>query len=199
MMNSRERRLFSWSNATCAMPLREALSSRRGRGRALGRRLQESRARRATRLYPRRRRRYRRWSAVPSTTQTPRWMSPSRAYTNVGADIRRFAVTGRLPPFAPGDGPQSRQPDCISNETKEVSMKNMNRRSALTLSLAATSAVVVTKSATAQPYAPTQGTEIAPGVRQVDLTKRESMISSYKTISMRDVVYQPKAKSDRKS
>ena len=32
MMNSRERRLFSWSNATCAMPLCEALSSRRGRG-----------------------------------------------------------------------------------------------------------------------------------------------------------------------
>jgi hypothetical protein len=30
MMNSRERRLFSWSNATCAMPLCEALSSRRG-------------------------------------------------------------------------------------------------------------------------------------------------------------------------
>src|SRR5258708_12951242 len=32
MMNSRERRLSSWSNATCAMPLCEALSSRRGRG-----------------------------------------------------------------------------------------------------------------------------------------------------------------------
>jgi hypothetical protein len=32
MMNSRERRLFSWSNATCAMPSCEALSSRRGRG-----------------------------------------------------------------------------------------------------------------------------------------------------------------------
>jgi hypothetical protein len=44
-------------------------------------------------------------------------------------------------------------------------MNNMNRRSALALSLAATSAVVVTKSVTAQPYAPTQGTEIAPGVR----------------------------------
>src|SRR5712691_10977435 len=126
MMNSRERRLFSWSNATCAMPLREALSSRRGRGRALGRRLQESRARRATRLYPRRRRRYRRWSAAPSTTPPPRWMSPSRAYTNVGADIRRFAVTGRLPPFAPGDGPQSRQPDCISNETKLDFGQKMN-------------------------------------------------------------------------
>jgi hypothetical protein len=32
MIYSRERRLFSWSNATCAMPLCEALSSRRGRG-----------------------------------------------------------------------------------------------------------------------------------------------------------------------
>ena len=31
MMNSRERRLSLWSNATCAMPLCEALSSRRGR------------------------------------------------------------------------------------------------------------------------------------------------------------------------
>jgi hypothetical protein len=32
MMNSRERRLSLWSNATCAMPLCEALSSRRGLG-----------------------------------------------------------------------------------------------------------------------------------------------------------------------
>src|SRR5262245_51520309 len=32
MMKSRERGLSSWSNATCAMPLCEALSSRRGRG-----------------------------------------------------------------------------------------------------------------------------------------------------------------------
>jgi hypothetical protein len=31
MMNSWERRLWLWSNATCAMPLCEALSSRRGR------------------------------------------------------------------------------------------------------------------------------------------------------------------------
>src|ERR1700752_1996866 len=31
MMKSGERRLYSWSNATCAMPLCEALSSRRGR------------------------------------------------------------------------------------------------------------------------------------------------------------------------
>jgi hypothetical protein len=30
MMKPRERRLYSWSNATCAMPLCEALSSCRG-------------------------------------------------------------------------------------------------------------------------------------------------------------------------
>ena len=44
------------------------------------------------------------------------------------------------------------------------------------------------------PYAPSQGTEIAPGVRRVDLGKRESMIPPYKTVAMRDVVYEPKSK-----
>jgi len=47
----------------------------------------------------------------------------------------------------------------------------------------------------AQPYSPSEGTEIAPGVRRVDLGKRDSMIPAYKTVSMRDVVYQPKSKS----
>jgi quercetin dioxygenase-like cupin family protein len=74
-------------------------------------------------------------------------------------------------------------------------MKDVDRRSALAFGLAATSAVVMAKSAVAQPYAPNQGTEIAPGVRRVDLGKRESMIPAYKTVSMRDVVYQPKSKS----
>jgi hypothetical protein len=32
-------------------------------------------------------------------------------------------------------------------------------------------------------------------VRQVDLGKRSSMIPAYKTVSMRDMVYQPKAKT----
>src|SRR3977135_1294222 len=40
-----------------------------------------------------------------------------------------------------------------------------------------------------------RGTEIAPGVRRVDLGKRDSMIPAYKIVSMRDVVYQPKSKS----
>jgi quercetin dioxygenase-like cupin family protein len=74
-------------------------------------------------------------------------------------------------------------------------MEDMTRRSALALGLAATSAAVVTGNAIAQPYAATEGKEIAPGVRQVDLGKRPSMIPPYKTVSMRDVVYQPKAKT----
>jgi quercetin dioxygenase-like cupin family protein len=78
-------------------------------------------------------------------------------------------------------------------------MTDMNRRSALTLGLAATSAVVFNESAAAQPYAADQGKQIAPGVRVVDLGKRESMVPNYKTVSMRDVVYQAKAKSSNPS
>lgn len=78
-------------------------------------------------------------------------------------------------------------------------MKDMNRRSALTLGLAATSAAVVTASAVAQPYAADQGKELAPGVRRVDLGTRESMVPGYRTVALRDVVYQPGAKSTNPS
>jgi quercetin dioxygenase-like cupin family protein len=78
-------------------------------------------------------------------------------------------------------------------------MNDVDRRSALAFGLAATSAVVMAESAVAQPYAPSQGTEIAPGVRRVDLGKRESMIPAYKTVAMRDIVYQPKSKSTNPS
>jgi hypothetical protein len=74
-------------------------------------------------------------------------------------------------------------------------MEDVTRRSALALGVAATSAAVVPGNAIAQPYAATEGKEIAPGVRQVELGKRPSMIPPYKTVSMRDVVYQPKSKT----
>ena len=74
-------------------------------------------------------------------------------------------------------------------------MKKVDRRSALTIALATAASAVVTKHATAQQPTASAGKEIAPGVRQVDLGKRASMISSYKNISMRDLVYQPKAKT----
>ena len=78
-------------------------------------------------------------------------------------------------------------------------MIDMNRRSALTLGLAATASAFVSDGASAQPYPPTQGKEIAPGVRVVDLGKRASMVPNYKTVSMRDVVYQAAAKSTNPS
>jgi quercetin dioxygenase-like cupin family protein len=71
----------------------------------------------------------------------------------------------------------------------------MDRRSALVLgvTVAATPVLALSKSATAQTYGPDEGKELVPGVRQVDLSKQESHIPGYKTVSMRDIVYQPGA------
>src|SRR5262249_28370847 len=74
-------------------------------------------------------------------------------------------------------------------------MDDFNRRSALALGIAASSAVVMTGHAVAQPFWTVQGREIAPGVRVVQHGKGDSMIPGYKSVSMRDLVYQPKAKS----
>ena len=73
-------------------------------------------------------------------------------------------------------------------------MKHMNRRSALALgALVATAPLVrwVTPAA-AQSYGPTDGKELFPGVRVVELGKRDSMIKAYKNVEMIDVVFQPK-------
>ena len=78
-------------------------------------------------------------------------------------------------------------------------MDDIDRRSALALGLAATATLPALLTATpafAQRYRPDEGKEIAPGVRRVDLTKRASELSGYATVSMRDMVYQPGAKSD---
>ncbi|HEV8678367.1 MAG TPA: hypothetical protein VGQ90_03245 [Stellaceae bacterium] len=73
-------------------------------------------------------------------------------------------------------------------------MDLVNRRSALAFALAATSAAVASEGAQAQPAAATAGKEVAPGVRQVEYGKRESMIPAYKNVSMVDFVYKRKAK-----
>jgi hypothetical protein len=72
-------------------------------------------------------------------------------------------------------------------------MAGMNRRAALTLALAAAS-VAGAPGEAARAQAATGGKEIAPGVRRVNLSERASMIPAYKSVSMVDVVYQPKAK-----
>src|SRR5207237_9738191 len=61
---------------------------------------------------------------------------------------------------------------------------------------AALPALITPTRALAQRYRADEGKEIAPGVRRVDLSKRASEIPGYATVSMRDIVYQPRAKSD---
>ena len=73
-------------------------------------------------------------------------------------------------------------------------MENMDRRLVLGLGLAASTLVLPTAAA-AQTYGPNEGKELAPGVRQVDLSEREAVIPAYKMVKLRDVVIQPGAKT----
>jgi quercetin dioxygenase-like cupin family protein len=71
-------------------------------------------------------------------------------------------------------------------------MEQLNRRHALR-NMAVASVILPIGSAAAQTSGTPEGREIAPGVRRVDYSKRETMIPSYKTVSMRDNIYQPGA------
>jgi hypothetical protein len=75
-------------------------------------------------------------------------------------------------------------------------MERINRRSAITLGLTAAAATPLLGLATparAKEYGPTEGKEIFPGVRVIDLGKRPSEISAYKTVHMMDVTFAPGA------
>ena len=77
-------------------------------------------------------------------------------------------------------------------------MEHFDRRSVMTLGLVTAATVPALFAATpahAQRYRPDEGKELAPGVRRVELTKRKSEIAAYATVWMRDIVYQPGAKS----
>lgn len=80
-------------------------------------------------------------------------------------------------------------------------MDDIQRRPAVVLGLAAaaTGALAAPRAATAETYGPSygpnDGRERAPGVRMVDISRRESMVPAYKTVSMRDIIYQPGAKT----
>jgi quercetin dioxygenase-like cupin family protein len=69
-------------------------------------------------------------------------------------------------------------------------MSDINRRSAL--GLAATAMLAATASVSAQPPAP-------QGITRQSWGTRGSMIPGYKTVSMRDVIYQPGAKTSNPS
>ncbi|HEX2555115.1 MAG TPA: hypothetical protein VHL98_15560 [Microvirga sp.] len=69
-------------------------------------------------------------------------------------------------------------------------MEHVDRRTAL-IGLAVTATAVPIGQAVAQSSGAPRGDEIAPGVRSVRYPKTETMIPNYKTISMRDLIYQP--------
>ena len=77
-------------------------------------------------------------------------------------------------------------------------MEEINRRSAMALGLTVATATPLfglTGSAWAQTYGPDEGEEVAPGVKVVALGERDSVISAYKTVKLRDVVIQPGGKT----
>ena len=80
-------------------------------------------------------------------------------------------------------------------------MNDFDRRSALALGLAtaATAMPAAPRAAVAETYGPSygpdDGRERAPGVRMVDVSRRESVVPAYKAISLRDIVYQPGTKT----
>ena len=70
-------------------------------------------------------------------------------------------------------------------------MNHINRRSALAIGAAAAAAApALVWPARGSAQAPA-GREIAPGVRRVDYGKREAMFGGFKTVALRDHIYQP--------
>ena len=79
-------------------------------------------------------------------------------------------------------------------------MRDFDRRAAALGLAAATVALATPQAATAETYGPNygpnDGRERAPGVRMVEnISQRVSELSAYKTASMRDIIYQPGAKT----
>ncbi|UVF17893.1 cupin domain-containing protein [Microvirga terrae] len=77
-------------------------------------------------------------------------------------------------------------------------MRQLNRRQTL-FNIALASVALPTATASAQTPGASEGREIAPGVRRVDYSKRDTMIPNYKTVSMRDSIYQPGASTSGSS
>lgn len=73
----------------------------------------------------------------------------------------------------------------------------VNRRSVLSLALAsavASPALLLPTAASAERYRADEGKQLAPGVRRVDVSQRASEIPAYKSVTLVDLVFQPKSK-----
>jgi hypothetical protein len=72
-------------------------------------------------------------------------------------------------------------------------MVNVDRRSAAALGLVATIPALAAAAFPAATYGPKAGKEVAPGVREVFIYKREVTLSAYKWVWLTDLVFQPGA------
>ena len=73
-------------------------------------------------------------------------------------------------------------------------MEKMDRRSTLGLgAFAIASIVALPRRASAAMYGTDAGAEIKPGIRLVELGKRDSMIPTYKSLVMVDLIFAPGA------
>jgi hypothetical protein len=72
-------------------------------------------------------------------------------------------------------------------------MHLIDRRSTLLLGVAAVGFAALPQHAAAAMYGDDAGSEIMPGIRLVELGKRDSMISAYKEIAMLDLIFAPGA------
>jgi quercetin dioxygenase-like cupin family protein len=75
-------------------------------------------------------------------------------------------------------------------------MAQVNRRSLLALGAAAAPALAFAAPSAAQDYGPEDGTELLPGVRQVDLGEHEAIIPGYSRVRMRDILIEPGVEFD---
>jgi hypothetical protein len=78
----------------------------------------------------------------------------------------------------------------IGSRIREEAMEDVDRRSTFVLGLAAASAFVFAGSGVAE-AAVGEETEIAKGVKQKILGEGPAMIPGYKTVRLRDIIFQP--------
>jgi quercetin dioxygenase-like cupin family protein len=81
-------------------------------------------------------------------------------------------------------------------------MVETGRRSVMALGLAAaaTPALLSSRAAiAAQAYGPDEGKEVAPGVREIEVSKRDAVIPGYKSVIMLDIVFQPGARAPKET
>jgi quercetin dioxygenase-like cupin family protein len=73
-------------------------------------------------------------------------------------------------------------------------MTKLDRRSVLVLGAAAAAPLAIASRASAAArYGPDEGEEILPGVRQVDLDERDSVIPAYARVVLSDYIFEPGA------